>query len=142
MGYPGDYRVGCILSVPVKTNVGVVHHKGIMGDRADEHGLPSVLHNAKLFGYIVETTMSDYLLMAVGPISSEGYPSSLSPAEVLARARSQIHQPWRLWHNCEHFVSWAHGLPPKSPQLRSAAKKATVTGGAIVGLFALSRAIL
>lgn len=142
LGYPGDYRIGCILAVPVQTNVGVVSHKGLMGDHLGDDELPTVVHNAKLFGQIVETSMSDYLLMAVGPISSEGYPGLLPSAEVLTRARSQIEKPWRLWHNCEHFVAWSHGLPVRSPQLRSAAKSAAKATGVIAGLVLVGRWVL
>jgi len=139
LGYPGDYRIGCILAVPVQTNVGVVSHKGILGDQLGPDDLPTVIHNVKLFGQIIETSMSDYLLMAVGPISSEGYPGMLPPEKVLERARSQIEKPWRPWSNCEHFVSWSHDIPVSSPQLRSAAKSAAKATGIIAGIVAVGR---
>lgn len=139
IGRPGDYRVGCILSVPVTTEVGIIDHKGIMCDQLGPDGLPTVLHNAKLFDQIIETTMTDYNLMSVGAISSEGYPGILPPAEVLKRGRSQIGLPWKPWYNCEHYVHWAHGLEVRSPQMRSGMKKAAVTGGVIAGLVVLAR---
>lgn len=139
MGLPGDYRVACVLSVPVQTEVGVINHKGLLGDRLGPDDLPTVIHAAKLFEQIIESTMSEYLLMAVGPLSSEGYPGLLPPHEVLARARSQITKPWRLWHNCEHFVAWAHAVPVRSPQLRTAVKKVGMTAGLVAALVGVAR---
>ena len=46
-----------------------------------------------------------------------GYLGNLSPQQVLQRARSRIGETWNLFWNCEHFVKWAHGLRPRSPQL-------------------------
>lgn len=135
----GYYMSGCVLGVPVKTEVGVVSHKGIMGDRLGKDGLPTVLHNAKFFGCIVETSMSVYALQSTGPISSDGFLGSLPPSAVLERARSQIEQPWRPWYNCEHFTSWAHGVPSRSPQLQRAAKKGAGAVGALVGMLTLAR---
>lgn len=129
LGLPGNYRVGCVLAVPVKTEVGVVSHKGIMTERQGSDGLPTVVHNAKLFGKIVENSMTDFALLSIGPIACEGYPGLFSPEEVLLRARSQIEKPWRPWNNCEHFAAWAHGLPAKSPQIRSGLKKAAAGAG-------------
>jgi len=132
---PGDYRPGCIVNVPVKTSVGVVGHKGVLSDRVGPDGLPMVIHAAKLFDAIVESTMQDFMLMAKGPLTSEGFPSTLPPVLVVARARALIGKPWKWmpWDNCEHFVHEAHGLPPKSPQVRRAGKSAL--GAAGVGAF-------
>jgi len=133
---PGDYRAGCVVAVPVETSVGVVSHKGILSDRVGEDGLPMVLHAAKFFGAIVESSMTEFMIMARGPLMSEGYPGQLPPVLVLARARSMIGKPWkwRPWDNCEHFAHQAHGLPPTSPQVRRAGKGVlTATGiGAFV----------
>ena len=137
----GYYMAGCVLAVPVKTEVGVVSHKGIMGDRVGKDGLPTVLHNAKFFGCIVETSMSVYALQSMGAISSDGFPGRLSPAAVLERARSQIEQPWRPWFNCEHFTAWAHDVAVKSPQLRQAAKKGAGAVGAAIGMLTIARLV-
>jgi hypothetical protein len=137
---PGYFIAGCVLSVPVRTKVGIIDHKGLLGDRRGPDGLPTVIHSAKFFDErVVETSMNDYALMSVGPISSEGFPGGLAPGEVLSRARSQIEKPWRLWDNCEHFIAWAHGVPEKSPQLRAAVKKTAKTTGLVVGALVLSR---
>lgn len=135
---PGGYCAGCIVSVPVETNVGTVNHKGILSDCLGPDEYPMVIHNAKIYGEIVESSMSVYVSKAVGPVASEGYPGQLTQAVVIARARSHIGQQWRPLSNCEHFVSWAHGLEVTSPQLRRAGKKAgLVTGALAVGTFLL-----
>lgn len=127
---PGHYAPGCVIAVPVTTSVGIVSHKGILSDRVGgEHGLPMVIHNTKLLGTVVESTMEDYVLTGVGPVISEGYPGKLPPALVIARARALIGHPWRPWDNCEHFAHYAHGLPKKSPQMRAAAKKTVGAAG-------------
>lgn len=122
--FPGDYRPGCVVAAPVTTSVGVVSHKGILSDVRDQDGLPKVIHAAKLFGAIVESSMRDFMLQAVGPLQSEGYPGTLPPPIVLARARALLGKPWRPWANCEHFAYFSHGLDRKSPQMRAAGKKA------------------
>jgi hypothetical protein len=141
LGIPGDYRVGCILSVPVKTRVGTVHHKGLFADRLGPDDLPTVLHNSHLVGKVIESTMSDYVALAVGPLSSDGFPSQLAPHAVLERARSQLDQPWRLLNNCEHFVMWCHDMPVCSPQLRTATRRVG-TAAAVAGAFVLRRLLL
>lgn len=136
---PGHYPIGGIISVPVATEVGLVSHKGVMSDGVGPDGLPTVIHNAKLFGYIVESSMTEFCLRAQGPVCAEGYPSVLSPEDVLARARSQMGQPWRVWFNCEHFARWAHDQPVESPQLRRKAKSgAMVLTGFLTGCFLLA----
>lgn len=140
---PGPYRAGCIVSVPVATEVGEVSHKGILSDVTGPDGLPAVIHNAKLYGAIVESSMTEFCLRAIGPVRAEGYPSPAPPEVILARARSQMGQPWRLWYNCEHFAVWVHGLPVKSRQLRRKAKTgaAVVTGLVAGAFFYLSRGV-
>ena len=132
---PGDYKPGYVVAVPVETSVGIVVHKGILSDRIGPDGLPYVIHAAKFFGAIVEGPMQDFMTMARGPLTSEGFPGKLPPVLVIARARALIGKPWkwRPWDNCEHFVHEAHGLPPKSPQVRRAGKSAL--GAAGVGAF-------
>jgi hypothetical protein len=136
---PGEYVVGCILSVPVMTEVGEISHKGILSDRTGPDGLPMVIHNAKLAGNVVEDTMTFFYTKAIGPVRSEGYPSKLAPHVVLARARTQIGKPWRVLDNCEHFAHYAHNLPQKSPELRRKAKQGGVAlTGFLAGCFFLA----
>jgi hypothetical protein len=121
---PGIYGPGFVLAVPVKTNVGIVSHKGIMTDRDGADGCPTVVHASKIFEYVIESTMSDFVLTSVGPVASEGFPGALPPLEVVSRARALLGRTWQPWQNCEHLVHWAHGLPRRSPQIRQAGKKA------------------
>jgi hypothetical protein len=132
---PGDYRPGVVVGVPVTTEVGTISHKGIMTDKVGPDGCPTVVHSAKLFQRrVVETTMSDFCLKAVGPMQAEGYPGELPPDFVVARARSQIGKPWFPWDNCEHFIAWAHGVKQKSPQLRSGVKRGVAGASALAAL--------
>ena len=57
-----------------------------------------------------------------------GYLGQLSPAQVVARARSRIGQPYQLlsW-NCEDFAHWAHGLEACSPQRAGLAAILSIT---------------
>jgi hypothetical protein len=138
----GDYRPGCVVSVPVHTEVGRVIHVGILSDRFGPDGCPMVIHAAKIFGKIIEDTMTVFMLHALGPVCSEGYPGILAPTVVMARARAEIGKPWRPWSNCEHLVTMAHGLPTRSPQIRSAAKKTAVvaaSASAVAAIFLLAR---
>jgi hypothetical protein len=144
---PGDYRPGCIVSVPTMTDAGVVQHKGILGDRTGSDGLPTVIHASKFFERrVVETSMRLYLWKSVGPVSSDGYPGVFPPDRVLARARAEIGKPWRLVvSNCEHFVHHAHGLSPASPQLREAVHNTAKTVGvmgALVGAVVVAKRFL
>jgi len=123
---PGDYRVACVVSVPVITEIGIIDHKGILSNVSGDDGLPMVIHNAKLFGKVIEASMTTFRLKARGPVSSDGYPGELAPLEVLRRARSELETPWLVWRNCEHFVHWAHGLEMRSPQLRQRAGKVAI----------------
>jgi hypothetical protein len=133
---PGEYRRGVIVAIPVRTSIGIVLHKGILGDLLGEDRFPSVIHSAKVYGNrVVETTMTDFARYGLGTITSEGYPGSLTPDEVLRRARSKMNVPWRVMQNCEHFVGWAHDVPAGSPQLRATVTKAVVIGAAGAGLF-------
>lgn len=51
----------------------------------------------------------------------EGYFGSLTPSEVLDRARRASDRAYSwIGFNCEHFVRVAHGLKPSSPQLQTA----------------------
>jgi hypothetical protein len=134
---PGDYRRAVVIAVPVRTRVGVVSHKGILGDLLGPDRLPTVIHSSKTAGdRVVETSMTEYATGGLAPVTYDGYPGLLPPDEVLARARSALGQAWKLTRNCEHFVGWAHDVPVKSPQLRTGLLKAGVVGAAGAGLFA------
>ena len=53
-------------------------------------------------------------------IYDRGYPSKLSPMQVVANARVQIGRPYCLFsNNCDHLVREAHDLKRESPQLKT-----------------------
>lgn len=118
---PGRYQLGCIVGFEMPfEGVGLITHVGILGDRIDTRdGLPSVIHSSKLYRCVLEMPLRGFVERAVTPARSLGYPGRLSEGEVLARARSRIGQEWSPFRNCEHFVTWCHGLEPSSPQLRA-----------------------
>jgi hypothetical protein len=120
------------------TDVGEVEHTGIKSDLQGPDGFAMVVHSSKRLRTAQETSMTEFRAGAVGQVVSKGYPSNRRPQEVLASARSQIGQPWSLDRNCEHFVSWAHGLTPTSPQLQAT----VVTGLVVAGLGALAGVLL
>lgn len=116
---PGRYRSGCIVGFEMHfEGVGQITHVGILGDRFAD-GLPTVVHSSKLYRCVLEMPMRGFVERAVTPARSLGYPGKLPESEVLARARSRIGQEWSPFRNCEHFVTWCHGLEPSSPQLRA-----------------------
>jgi hypothetical protein len=119
---------GSIVSVPVHTSVGIIEHKAIAT------GEGTYIHCAKLFNSVIESPLEEYLLTAVDLPWVEGYPGTLPPDEVVSRARSRIGEPWTPISNCEHFVTWAHGVCVQSPQTADKARKGFVWG--LVGLIA------
>lgn len=94
--------------------VGPIQHVGVVSDRM--HGShPNVISNSHRAGRVIEEPLP---VFAGGrPVNVVGYLGNLSPQKVLQRARSRIGETWDLFWNCEHFVKWAHGLRPRSPQL-------------------------
>lgn len=92
-------------------------HPALVSDAYGSDGLPTVIHNSLRFGGVRETTWTD----CVGnwPFRVAGNVGYLAPV-VLMRARSAIGTPYDLFKfNCDHFVRWACGLKPESPQLRT-----------------------
>lgn len=95
--------------------VGFIRHVGIVTDRMYGAYL-GVISNSYRAGRVAEEPLP---VFAGGrSVNVIGYLSDLPPQQVLRRARSRIGEAWDLpnW-NCEHFVRWAHGLQPRSPQL-------------------------
>lgn len=77
------------------------------------------ISGSKVKGIVVEEPMDEFADGSL--VVFQGYISSLSRQEVVARARSMLGERWDvLANNCEHVVSRAHGLQPQSPQLRGA----------------------
>jgi hypothetical protein len=111
--------IGGVVGVPVATRIGRVDHRGIVTDRYGADGEPTILHASDLYGHVVETTATEFVQKAVGPVRFVSYPGGLPPGEVLHRARAKLGTKYRaLTANCEHFTTGVHGLPPDSPQIR------------------------
>jgi hypothetical protein len=94
-----------------------IRHYGLIAERYT-NGAPNVISLPNSKGGVVEESWEEFA--GGNPVRVDGYPGALPPEEVIQRARSCIGQvPWRFTFNCEHFVSWCHGLDPKSPQLEN-----------------------
>ncbi|MCG8094859.1 MAG: lecithin retinol acyltransferase family protein [Candidatus Thiodiazotropha endolucinida] len=105
---------GTIVSVAV----GPITHFGIVSDRAD-FGRPKIISTSKRTGQVAEEKAETFA--NGGKIKLHGYPSQLPPFVVLRKARNKLGTKYDVFNwNCEHFVRWAHGLKPESPQLRVA----------------------
>lgn len=99
------YSPGDIVSV----RVGTVRHEGIM----TEHG--RVICNSRRYGGVTEKSIRDFA--AGRNLRNHGQLRPVDPAQVLARARSQIGRTYHPYtHNCEHFVRFCYGTSPYSPQ--------------------------
>lgn len=106
-----DLKIGSIVS----TDRTFYPHVGIIASK-DRDGRITVISNSNSRGCVVEETLAEFL--GGGDLRIDGYPSSLPPHAVLARARAKIGSPYSLINfNCEHFVRYVHGLEIKSPQL-------------------------
>lgn len=104
------YTAGEIVAVSAGP-FGAITHVGI------RTGLGTVISNSKKLGYVAEETLEDF--SGGEAVRSLGYPGDLSPVEVVSQARSLLGKRWSLTDNCEHFVTWAHGLKPGSKQLQT-----------------------
>lgn len=109
-------------------------HFGIVTDKY-VNGLPTVISNAGDHGKVVEQPLAEF--HGKWDLKIEGYWGSLPYQEVLARGRGQVGSIYSLFTwNCEHFVRFAHGIKPESPQLAAIA----AVGVLAVALIGLSRA--
>lgn len=90
-------------------------HKGLVSDLW-YGGKPMVISSSARAGRVCEEPWDEF---AQGkPILIDGYPSGLAPYEVLRRARELIGMRYHVLNwNCEHVVSYSHGLKPQSPQV-------------------------
>ena len=106
-----DLRPGTILS----TGRPGFRHYGISTDQYID-GLPTVISNTGKYVRVVEESLAQF--QEQGDLKIEGYWGSLPPQEVLRRAREKLGTRYLLLNwNCEHFVRFAHGLKPESPQV-------------------------
>jgi hypothetical protein len=90
-------------------------HRGIVSDRWHQ-GNPMIISNSARAGGVAEESWDEFA--AGHEVSIDESPSVLNPWEVVARARSRVGSKYRVldW-NCEHFVSFAQGFEPHSPQM-------------------------
>lgn len=93
-------------------------HEGIIVVCCD--GTMSVISASHCKGRVIEETMEGF--SNGNPVRLKGYYGTDPRRIVVHRARSALGVPYSaLGLNCEHFTRWAHGVRPKSPQLRGSA---------------------
>jgi hypothetical protein len=105
-------ETGTLVSIPIAL---FYRHKGIVSDRW-YGGKPMIISNSARSGGAHEESWD--VFAEGGAVKVDGYPGGLPNFEVLSRAKSLINSKYDLlrW-NCEHFVAYAHGLKPTSPQV-------------------------
>jgi Lecithin retinol acyltransferase len=120
---PASLRPGTVVTVLVFP---FFRHKGIVSDRLIG-GKPMVLSNSARTGGVAEEPWD--VFAAGQPVLVEGYPGGLPPALVLYRARSRVGTKYHLLNwNCEHLVSYSHGLASRSPQVAIVAAAVLIAG--------------
>jgi lecithin:retinol acyltransferase len=103
-----------VVSVPAPI---FIRHFGIVSE-IFHRDAPNVISLPNAKGGVVEETWEEFA--GGNPVRIDGYLGDLEPQVVIDRARSCIGRvPWTFSFNCEHFVSWCHGLDPRSPQLEN-----------------------
>lgn len=114
----------------VRVWVGPIRHYGIISDRFMD-GERMIISSSNRTGEVAEESRQTF--SQGGKIDQVEYPSNLPPSQVIARARSALGSKWKLFTaNCEHFVYWVHGQPPRSPQLAIAISLVVLTGLALI----------
>jgi hypothetical protein len=109
----GHLRLGSVVGVAIGPvmHVGIVSYPSIFGS--------NVISSSPRTRQVTEETLFEFA--NGGRVMDLGYPGQLAPHVVIERARRKLGEPWNLFTaNCEHLVSWAHGLEVTSPQLRNA----------------------
>lgn len=88
-----------------------------------------VIHNSKKRRKVVRESLADFASGSDVHVCDEVFSRNATAA--IQRAENAIGLAYDLWKaNCEHFVRWAHGLEPASPQLQRAL--ATAAGLALL----------
>lgn len=101
----------------VGVRVGLITHVGIVTDRLVD-SQPMVISNSMRSGRVEEEPWS--VFQGLYPLVSVAQPAAVPVWQVLSRARQKLGTRWNLFSwNCEHFVTWAFGREPQSPQLRA-----------------------
>lgn len=105
-------------------------HYGIAGDSSVE-GEQTVISCSRRRRGTYEERLS---VFADGvPVAVRGLIGNLGAHDIVARARADVGRAWSLVaNNCEHHVTRACGLKPKSPQVRRVAGAAAVTAVVLI----------
>ncbi|WP_084182970.1 lecithin retinol acyltransferase family protein [Nevskia soli] len=107
---------------------GCFNHTGLKVTFAD--GSTLVYANVPGRG-VIRQSLAEFA-MGRSMVTAHGI-SGHSAFQVIARAERALGTPYRLFNwNCEHFVSWALGREPNSPQLHAA-------GGALLATLILAQ---
>lgn len=78
-----------------------------------------VIHNSKKHGKVVRESLETFASGADAYVCDEVFSRNVTAA--IQRAENALGLAYNLWRaNCEHFVRWAHGLEPTSPQIQRA----------------------
>lgn len=119
-------QAGTVVSIPIFL---FYRHKGIVSDQW-RNGKPMIISNSARSGGVCEEPWD---IFAEGNIVMvDGYPGGLSKYEVLNHARSLIGTQYLLFGwNCEHFVTYVHGLKPQSSQVTITVAIATLCVGVL-----------
>ncbi len=124
--HEGRFAPGTVVVVDAKP-FGLVEHVGIWTER------DTVISCSLRRRGVAEETPEAFSRGL--PIRSRAFHGQVDTGEAIARGRSRIGAPYRLFsHNCEHFVHWAYGVKPQSPQLRGAAASVAVVAIAAIVL--------
>lgn len=106
-------------------------HWGIV---AVKNGRWSLISNSARRGMVSEEDLEEVLGNAELRVIQLASPHSAFLA--IERARSRIGSQYDFWKwNCEDFVHWAAGLPPRSPQ-----RNAVLALLSLIGVIAVARA--
>lgn len=105
---------GSVVSIPF---LHVYRHLGIVSDRF-HGGKPMVISNSARKGGVHEEPWDVFSQRRAVTVESSA--PALFPVEAISRARSRIGTGYdALKWNCEHFVSFAKGESPSSPQVQA-----------------------
>ena len=117
---------GMVVSVPIFL---FYRHKGIVSDRW-HGGKPMVISTSFRSGGVREEPWDVFAQGLV--VTVDGYLGDLPSWKVVRRARSLIGAKYDvLARNCEHLVTYVHGLKPQSSQVALTFAIVTLCVGAL-----------
>lgn len=101
----------------------------------DHYGLATgdgrVVSNSMRHGGVV--IQSEVAFGGGKPVTRHGSPDPAYAPLAVMRAMSRIGAPWRAFDdNCEHFVRWAYGMKPESPQAATWTALSAIAAGALL----------